>query len=34
VGSGRCRGLSVVIWIVSIFLLWYARDQAKKGVLV
>ena len=25
---------TVVIWIVSIFLLWYARDQAKKGVLV
>lgn len=25
---------SVVIWIASIFLLWYARGQAKKGVLV
>jgi hypothetical protein len=23
-----------VIWIASIFLLWYARGQAKKGVLV
>jgi hypothetical protein len=25
---------SGVIWLVAIFLLWYARDQAKKGVLV
>lgn len=25
---------TLVIWIVALFLFWYAREQAKKGVLV
>jgi hypothetical protein len=26
--------MTVVIWVVSIFLVWYSRQQAKAGVLV